>query len=88
MSRDQQAMSHEDSIDGASIFCASKAGDILRVKELISRGVDVNGTNAYGCAPLHYAAKNAADLALVVVRGYDETTDDRSKVGDIRCIIL
>lgn len=85
-SRDQQAMS-QDSIDGASIFCASKAGDILRVKELISRGVDVNGTNAYGCAPLHYAAKNAADLAMVVARGSDETTDDHSKVCDIPCII-
>ncbi|CAN0421908.1 unnamed protein product, partial [Ectocarpus sp. 13 AM-2016] len=48
-------MSQEGYLAGASIFRASQTGDILRVKELISRGVDVNRTNAYGCVALHYA---------------------------------
>ncbi|CAM9311106.1 unnamed protein product, partial [Ectocarpus sp. 6 AP-2014] len=76
----EQAMSQEGYLAGASIFRASQIGDILRVKELISRGVDVNRTNAYGCVALHYAVKHAADCAAVVARGGDTAGVDRSKI--------
>ncbi|CAM9591645.1 unnamed protein product [Ectocarpus sp. 12 AP-2014] len=76
----EQAMSHEGYLAGASIFRASQTGDIIRVKELISRGVDVNRTNAYGCVALHYAVKHAAECAAVVARGGDTTGVDQSKI--------
>lgn len=65
---------------GASIFRASQTGDILRVKELVTRGIPVNRPNAYGCVALHYAVKNAADCATVVARGGDTAGDESSKV--------
>lgn len=65
---------------GASIFRASQTGDILRVKDLIAQGVHVNRTNAYGCVPLHYAVKSAAECALIVARGSDDMTTTESKV--------
>ncbi|CAN0207243.1 unnamed protein product, partial [Ectocarpus sp. 12 AP-2014] len=76
----EQAMLQEGYLAGASIFRASQTGDILRVKELVSRGVDVNRTNAYGCVALHYAVKYAAECAAVVARGGDTTGVDQSKI--------
>lgn len=73
-------MSQEGYLLGASIFRASQAGDILRVKELITRGVSVNRTNAYGCNALHYAVKHAADCATRVARGGEEQISDGVKV--------
>lgn len=65
---------------GASIFRASQTGDILRVKKLIMKGTSVNCPNAYGCVPLHYAVKNAAECATVVARGGREQGAQESKV--------
>lgn len=73
-------MSQEGHVAGASIFRASQIGDILRVKELISRGVGVNHANPYGCVALHYAVKHAAESAAVVARGGDGAAADQSKV--------
>lgn len=73
-------MSKEGIVAGASIFRASQTGDILRVKELISRGIPVNRPNVYGCTALHYAVKNAAECAKVVAHGGDETGAGGSKV--------
>eukprot|EP00903_Cladosiphon_okamuranus_P005470 g5455.t1 len=73
-------MSKEGRVSGASIFRASQIGDILRVKELISRGVSVNRANPYGCVPLHYAVKHAAECAAVVARGGDGAAADQSKI--------
>lgn len=76
-------MSQEGQMAGASIFRASQTGDILRVKELIARGVQVNRANAYGCVPLHYAVRNAAECAAIVARGSEETSRDGSKVRPV-----
>lgn len=73
-------MSQEGFLSGASIFHASQIGDIMRLKELIAQGVSVNRANAYGCIPLHYAVKNAAECAAVVARGGDEINSDGAKV--------
>lgn len=83
-----KAMSQEGCVSGASIFRASQTGDILRVKELISRGISVNRPNPYGCVPLHYAVKHAAECAAVVARGGDGATADQSKVGVPLCLKL
>lgn len=76
-------MSQEGRVSGASIFRASQTGDILRVKELISRGVSVNRANLYGCVPLHYAVKHAAECAAAVARGGDGASADQSKVSPL-----
>lgn len=74
-------MSQEGHVAAASIFRASQIGDILRVKELISRGVGVNRTNPYGCVALHYAVKRAAESAALVARGGDGAEADQSKAS-------
>lgn len=81
-------MSQEGRVSGASIFRASQTGDILRVKELISQGVSVNVANPYGCVPLHYAVKHAAECAVVVARGGDGAAADQSKVRVPLCCCL
>lgn len=72
---------------GASIFRASQTGDILRVKELVTRGIPVNRPNAYGCVALHYAVKNAAECATVLARGGDTAGVEASKVMQTRYFV-
>lgn len=67
-------------MDGATIFRASQTGDIIRVKELVGRGVPINRANVYGCVSLHYAVKNAAECATVVARESNDPDADGSKV--------
>ena len=73
-------MLQEGHVTGASIFRACQTGDILRVKELVTRGIPVNRPNVYGCVALHYAVKNAAECATIVARGGYTAGVEASKV--------
>eukprot|EP01018_Ginkgo_biloba_P007872 Gb_40756 [translate_table: standard] len=57
-----------------SLGGACMAGDLKRIERLISKGVDVNGEDSSGYAPLHYAARNghiqACSLLLKTYRGF------------------
>ena len=60
---------------------AVRAGDIKRVRSLVSRGVDVNAITRAGSAPLHHAAMcGCKDVAeLLIAKGAEIDARDRSQ---------
>jgi ankyrin repeat protein len=62
---------------------AAQDGDLARLQELVARGYPVNAFDDLGKTPLHYAAKNEHDDAvLFLIRsGADVNAHDQSVIG-------
>jgi len=61
----------------STIHQAADAGDVIKVKDFINEGVDVN-TNMHGCTPLHCAARygHKEVAELLIEKGADINTKD------------
>jgi hypothetical protein len=64
---------------GDALRRAASAGDLAKVKDLLTAGVDVNAANAYGGTALAFAADkgHVAVVELLLERGADANVKDR-----------
>jgi uncharacterized protein len=61
------------------IFAAIERGDLARVKAFIEQGVNIDGVDSFGYAPVHAASSNHQDaiLSYLIEKGADLNLPDR-----------
>ncbi|CAM9607563.1 unnamed protein product, partial [Discosporangium mesarthrocarpum] len=87
----EKALSTDGRVGGASLFKACQLGDIQRVKKLLRKGAPVDCPNAYGCTPLHYAVRAAAERSKLVAQGGKEaegTTLNQLQAQDTLRVVI
>jgi ankyrin repeat protein len=74
----------DDWVDPEPLHSAAQAGDVARLRELVTQGHAVNAFDALGLTPLHYAARNGHyDAALFLIQsGADVNAHDERVIGN------